>query len=67
MGILPPTGSQISMGRTAQAYYNWGNGSGSVSFAAGVATLTLLPSIGLGTQYAPLSQVFGGRSTPYNY
>jgi len=67
MGVLPPTGTMISMGRTAQAYNNVPNGSQSVSFANN-SSISLNAQIGRpGTQNTPFSNVFGGRTTPFNY
>lgn len=62
MGVLPPTGSNISFNRTTGAFYNVTNVGASVSG-------TYNPAIGRTpyAQYTPFSSVFGGRVTPYNY
>jgi hypothetical protein len=55
------------MGRTGRAYNNVTPGSQSVSIG-NTATMRLNAQIGRGaTTNTPLSSVFGGRTTPYNY
>lgn len=67
MGVLPATGTTISMGRTANAYNNVTPGSQSVSFGA-TAALKLNSQIGRSpTATTSFSEVFGGRTTPYTY
>lgn len=65
MGILPPTGTAIQMGRVADAYNNVVPGAQAVTFAAGGFQLN--SQIGLGAVYTPFSSVFGGRTTPWTY
>jgi hypothetical protein len=67
MGILPATGTQISMGRTGKAYNNVAAGSQSVSFG-NTATMKLNAQISRGaTVTTAFSSVFGGRTTPFTY
>lgn len=66
MAVLPATGTQISMGRTAAAYTNVPNGAQTVSII-GVAGVSLNSKIGRGAVNTPFSPVFGGRTTPFNY
>ncbi len=67
MGVLPATGTEISMGRTGRAYNNVAPGSQSVSFGD-TATMKLNAQIGRGaTTTTAFSSVFGGRSTPFTY
>ena len=62
MSQLPATGTAISMGRMSQAYLNTAAGT-TVSVGA-----TLNPIIGRSTTInTPLSNVFGGLTTPYTY
>lgn len=62
MGVLPATGTTISLGRATRAYYNVGPGVGT-----GVGG-SLNPQIGRPTTAnTPFSGVFGGRFTPYDY
>lgn len=67
MGVLPATGTAISMGRTGKAYNNVPAGSQSVSIGP-TATMQLNGQIGRpATANTPFSSVFGGRSTPFTY
>lgn len=66
MGILPATGTQISMGRAGRAYNNVAPGSQSVSIGNS-ATMKLNAQIGRGLINTPFSSVFGGRTTPFTY
>jgi len=65
MGVLPATGTAISMGRSARAYNNVAPGGQAVTFAAG--GLQLNSQIGRGAIQTFFSAVFGGRITPYTY
>jgi hypothetical protein len=62
---LPATGTRISMGRTGHAY------SGSTSTTpvsiGSSATVKLNGYIGRGNINTPFSNVFGGRTTPFDY
>ncbi len=67
MATLPPTGTQISLGRAGQAYNNVPAGSQSVSIG-GTATMNLNNQIGRSlTTNTPFSATFGGQTTPYTY
>jgi hypothetical protein len=67
MGVLPPTGTMISMARAARAYNNVAPGSQSVSFG-NVASAKLNSFIGRApTVTTAFSAVFGGRTTPFTY
>ncbi len=64
MGLIPNTGSEITMGRVQRAYTN--------NLPGGGANVTLSGTLGAhvghtsGTQIS-LSAKFGGRTTPYTY
>jgi hypothetical protein len=67
MGVLPATGTAISMGRAGRAYYN---GAANVQTSIGntAGTRRLNSQIGRGaTTPTSFSSVFGGRTTPFNY
>jgi len=66
MGVLPPSGSQISMGRAGQAYNNVAPGGQNVSFG-GSAGISLNAQIGRGAINTAFSATFGGRTTPFTY
>jgi hypothetical protein len=67
MGILPATGTTITMGRAGKAYNNVAVGSQSVSIGNS-ATMKLNAQIGRGaTVTTAFSSVFGGRTTPFTY
>lgn len=66
MGILPATGTAISMGRAGKAYNNVAAGSQSVSIGNS-ATMKLNAQIGRGIITTAFSSVFGGRTTPFTY
>lgn len=59
MGLVPATGSAISMGRVRNAY---GLGAGQVSLRANEGA-----AVGHGTGAVPLSSTFGGKTTPNAY
>jgi hypothetical protein len=62
MGVLPPTGTEIQMGRVGRAY-----GLGQ----PGTVTLGLRGSLGaqisINSGQIKLSTDFGGRTTPFDY
>ena len=61
MGTLPPTGSTIKMSGMIHAYFNVGPTGASIGGS-------LNPQIGRSTTAnTPLSNVYGGRPTPYSY
>ncbi len=66
MGMLPNTGTTISMGRTGYALT--GNATGtSVSFGV-TAAIQLNAQIGRSsTVQTPFSATYGGLTTPYDY
>ena len=66
MGILPATGTTITMGRTGKAYNNVAVGGQSVSIGNS-ATMKLNAQIGRGIITTAFSSVFGGRTTPFTY
>jgi len=66
MGILPATGTTITMGRAGKAYNNVAAGSQSVSIGNS-ATMKLNAQIGRGLITTAFSSVFGGRTTPFTY
>ena len=66
MGILPATGTAISMGRAGRAYYS---GTATVQTSIGnTGTRKLNSQIGRSpTVTTAFSSVFGGRTTPFTY
>jgi hypothetical protein len=64
--ILPATGTAISMGRTGAAF---SGGASTTSVSIGnSSTVKLNGYIGRSpTINTPFSNVFGGRTTPFNY
>lgn len=59
MGLIPATGSEITMGRVRNAYGLSGQVALRGTLGAQVGSGSLSPF--------PFSQVFGGRTTPNNY
>jgi hypothetical protein len=59
MGLIPASGSAITMGRVRNAY---GLGAGQVTLRGNEAG-----AIGISTGAVPLSGTFGGRTTPNTY
>jgi hypothetical protein len=63
--ILPATGTRISMGRTGHAYSGLATAT-PVSIGSS-ATVKLNGYIGRGNINTPFSNIFGGRTTPFDY
>lgn len=59
MGLIPASGSAISMGRVRNAY---GLGAGQVALRANEGN-----AVGISSGPVPLSTTFGGRTTPNAY
>lgn len=69
MGILPATGTAISMGIAGKAYYGPTNASPTnvtTSIGSSVAR-SLNAKISRGNITTAFSSVFGGRTTPFTY
>jgi hypothetical protein len=65
MGVLPATGTAISMGRAGQAYYNT---PATVQTSIGnTGTRKLNSQISRAEITTSFSSVFGGRTTPFTY
>ena len=70
MGVLPATGTAISMGRAGRAYNAGGSATvqTSIGNASSVVNQRLNSKIGRGvTTLTAFSSVFGGRTTPFTY